>query len=416
MPDDILINVEGVSKKFCRKLKRSLLYGLQDIGSELMGRSRVPELRKDEFWAVNDVSFELKRGECLGLIGHNGAGKSTLLKMLNGLIKPDKGRIALKGRIGALIELGTGFNPILTGRENIYNNGAVLGFTKKEIDQKFDAIVDFAEIGDFIDTPVQNYSSGMKVRLGFSVAAQMEPDVLLVDEVLAVGDLGFRIKCYNEIYKLIDRSSVIFVSHSMPQVGKVCTKAILMKDGTCIFSSDNVAMAIQGYFDLYDFSCITKYGSNLASVVSFSANTDSSFFELGSDSFELNNNPERQLIYIPYSSLKLKLILNIENDIKRFKILYSFSDTEQKVVLQISTQGVSFINDDNIMSISTYIPNLPLNAGNYSVAFSIHETDDVNGFGGFLLGFRDVFKIKVIRSSYLGVAPVIIEAKWQKSV
>ncbi len=195
MSDEVLVKVEGVSKKFCRSLKRSLWYGVQDVTSELIGRpGGHDELRKNEFWAVQDVSFELKRGECLGLIGPNGAGKSTLLKMLNGLVKPDRGRITMRGRIGALIELGAGFNPILTGRENIYVNGSVLGFTKKEIDRKFDAIADFAEIGEFIDTPVQNYSSGMRVRLGFAVAAQMEPDVFLIDEILAVGDVGFQNK------------------------------------------------------------------------------------------------------------------------------------------------------------------------------------------------------------------------------
>jgi lipopolysaccharide transport system ATP-binding protein len=198
MKDEVLVKVEGVSKKFCRDLKRSLWYGVKDISSELFGAKKNGQLRPKEFWAVDDVSFELRRGECLGLIGHNGAGKSTLLKMLNGLIKPDKGTITMHGRIGALIELGSGFNPILTGRENIYNNGSVLGFSRKEIDAKFDSIVEFAELSEFIDTPVQNYSSGMKVRLGFAVAAQMEPDVLLIDEVLAVGDIGFSFKCLIE--------------------------------------------------------------------------------------------------------------------------------------------------------------------------------------------------------------------------
>ena len=160
---DTLVRVSGVSKKFCLSLKKSLWYGLCDMGRELTGRRRGEHggLRTKEFWAVNNVSFELKRGECLGLIGRNGAGKTTLLKMLNGLIKPDAGRIEMRGRVGALIALGAGFNPILTGRENIYVNGSVLGLTKKEIGAKLDEIVDFAEIGDFIDTPVQNYSSGM---------------------------------------------------------------------------------------------------------------------------------------------------------------------------------------------------------------------------------------------------------------
>src|SRR5688500_484079 len=147
---DTLIRVENVSKKFCRDLRRSLWYGVKDLGDEILGKTRNHDrLRNKEFWAVKDVTFELKRGECLGVIGHNGAGKSTLLKMLNGLIKPDMGRIEMHGRVGALIELGAGFNPILTGRENIYVNGAVLGFTKAEIDQRLNSIIDFAEIGEF---------------------------------------------------------------------------------------------------------------------------------------------------------------------------------------------------------------------------------------------------------------------------
>ena len=153
MNQEILVKVENVSKKFCRDLHRSLWYGVQDITSELVGRKYEHELRTDEFWSVDNVSFELRRGECLGLIGSNGAGKSTLLKILNGLIKPDKGRIEMTGRVGALIELGAGFNPILTGRENIYNNGAVLGFTTSQIDEKLDAIINFCELDDFLDTP-----------------------------------------------------------------------------------------------------------------------------------------------------------------------------------------------------------------------------------------------------------------------
>src|SRR5690554_306047 len=163
---EVLVKVENLSKKFCKDLKTSLWYGVKDIASGLSGNRHERQLRPKEFWAVKDISFELRRGECLGLIGYNGAGKSTLLKILNGLINPDAGKITMTGRVGALIELGAGFNPILSGREDIYNNGAILGFTKKEIDDKLDAIIDFAEIREFIDMRVQNYSSGMKVRLG----------------------------------------------------------------------------------------------------------------------------------------------------------------------------------------------------------------------------------------------------------
>lgn len=218
---DTLIKVDNVSKKFCRSLKRSLWYGMRDLGRELAGRPHGGEghLRPDEFWAVKDVSFEVKRGECLGLIGRNGAGKTTLLKMLNGLIKPDAGRIEMRGRVGALIALGAGFNPILTGRENIYVNAAVLGLSKREIDAKFDEIVAFAELEELIDSPVQSYSSGMVVRLGFAIAAKTEPEVLLLDEVLAVGDAIFQVKCINRIREL-QRNGVatILVSHNMTDI------------------------------------------------------------------------------------------------------------------------------------------------------------------------------------------------------
>ncbi|WP_140487645.1 polysaccharide ABC transporter ATP-binding protein [Flavobacterium sp. GSA192] len=248
MEAEVLIKAENVSKKFAKSLKKSLFYGVQDLISGITGRDQNKDLRKDEFWAVKDISFEVRRGECLGLIGHNGAGKSTLLKMLNGLIAPDEGTITIKGKIGALIELGAGFNPILSGRENIYNNAAVIGFTKKEIDQKLDAIIAFAELEEFIDMPVQNYSSGMKVRLGFAVAAQMEPDVLIIDEVLAVGDLGFMMKCYKTIDNLLKNTAIIYVSHSMPTVSRLCNNIILLERGESCFQGDDVGRAIDMYY------------------------------------------------------------------------------------------------------------------------------------------------------------------------
>lgn len=230
---DTLIKVDNVSKKFCRSLKKSLWYGMQDLGRELAGRPHGGDgqLRPDEFWAVKDVSFEVKRGECLGLIGRNGAGKTTLLKMLNGLIKPDAGRIEMRGRVGALIALGAGFNPILTGRENIYVNASVLGLKKSEIDAKFEEIVEFAELGDFIESPVQSYSSGMVVRLGFAIAAKTEPEVLLLDEVLAVGDARFQVKCINRIREL-QRSGVatILVSHNMTDIMRYTDTGIYLQD------------------------------------------------------------------------------------------------------------------------------------------------------------------------------------------
>lgn len=237
---DKLLSVENVSKKFCRSLKKSLWYGVKDLGNELIGRSsNHSQLRKDEFWAVDDISLTLMRGETLGLIGHNGAGKTTILRMLNGLIKPDLGMIEVRGRMQALIALGAGFNPVLTGRENIYVNASVLGFSKAEIDRRFDEIVAFSGIEEFIDMPVRSYSSGMTVRLGFSVAAHLEPDILLVDEVLAVGDLAFRTKCQVRIQEMKNSGvAIILVSHNLHTISHVCTRAITLDRGRILYDGD----------------------------------------------------------------------------------------------------------------------------------------------------------------------------------
>lgn len=249
-----LVRVEHVSKKFCRSLRRSLWYGLRDLGDELAGGSGANRLhlRKDEFLAIDDVSFELRRGECLGLIGANGAGKSTLLKMLNGLVRPDAGRIEIRGRVGALIELGAGFNPILTGRENVYVNGAVLGLTRDEIDESFDEIVLFAGLHEFIDSPIQSYSSGMRVRLGFSIAAHLEPDVLLLDEVLAVGDEAFRAKCIARVAEIRRHAAVIFVSHQIPLVSRLCSKVLVLRRGQQLCLSSDLQEGFAAYLDDFD--------------------------------------------------------------------------------------------------------------------------------------------------------------------
>ncbi len=196
---------------------------------------------------MKDISFEVKSGETLGLIGHNGAGKTTMLRMLNGLIKPDQGRIESRGRMQALIALGAGFNPVLTGRENIYINASVLGISKSEIRHRFDEILDFSGIEEFIDMPVQSYSSGMVVRLGFSIAAHLEPDVLLVDEVLAVGDLAFKTKCQVRIQELKNKGvAIILVSHNLHTISHVCTRAIAFEKGKMIFEGDT-EQAIDAY-------------------------------------------------------------------------------------------------------------------------------------------------------------------------
>jgi len=238
MPADFAVKIEHVSKKYCRALKQSMRYGITDIARNMLALGSEPDkLRQKEFWAVDDVSFELKRGEALGIIGPNGSGKTSILKMINGIFWPDKGKITVKGRVSPLIEVGAGFHPLLTGKENIYINAAILGMTRKEVDIKFDAIVDFADIGDFLDSPVKHYSSGMCVRLGFAIAAHCEPEILLIDEVLAVGDAEFRTKCFEKISELTQNCSVIVVSHNMTSIARVCSRCIVLKKGRTVLSA-----------------------------------------------------------------------------------------------------------------------------------------------------------------------------------
>lgn len=238
---DAAVIVQHLSKKFSGSLKRAMIYGLRDIASSALvpGRrsSRVEEptddhLRPGEFWALRDVSFKVKPGECLGIIGHNGAGKSTLFSVISGIYGPSLGRVEVYGRLQALIALGAGFNPVLSGRENIYINAAILGMRTREIDALLEQIIDFAELADFIDSPVKNYSSGMLVRLGFSVAIHLRPDVLLIDEVLAVGDLSFQNKSFDRMKQLISSGiPVLFVSHWPQAVEMVATRVMWMDHG-----------------------------------------------------------------------------------------------------------------------------------------------------------------------------------------
>lgn len=209
-----------------RTTSHRLLQGLQNL-----------RRRKQEFWALRDVSFHVERGEAVGIIGHNGAGKSTILKLLSGITTPTAGQIMIQGRLAALIEVGSGFHPELSGRENVFLNGSILGMRRREIAEKLDSIIDFAGVRDFIDVPVKRYSSGMYVRLGFSIAAHLDPDILLLDEVLAVGDAGFQEKCMQRIREL-ERAgkTIIFISHDLKSVEKLCDRALLVQQGRIVAS------------------------------------------------------------------------------------------------------------------------------------------------------------------------------------
>lgn len=329
---------------------------------------RLPPLRADEFWAVQNVSFELKRGECLGLIGHNGAGKSTLLKVLNGLIPPDTGRITMKGRVCALIELNAGFNPILSGRENIFNQATLLGFSKEEALAKFDAIVDFAEIGDFLDMPVQNYSSGMRVRLGFAIAAQMEPDVLIIDEVLAVGDVAFRFKCLNAIGEMMKSAAVIFVTHAMPQVFRICSEVMVLDHGNITFQGRNLADGVGIYLSLFKGTEENITGSGEAQVIGLLLDRDDSKAFMG-ETLRINHG----------SSLTLEANLRFAPGLGSVRLQFLLWNAEMLPVLDIMGKdlcGHSFdVPSSGQLEIRATVPHLDLNSGKYSLSVIATSTD-----------------------------------------
>jgi ABC-type polysaccharide/polyol phosphate transport system ATPase subunit len=229
---DIVLRVDNVSKRFALgEMHDSLRDLIPGLAARVTGRRRT-SARNPDFWALRDVNLELHRGEAVGIIGANGAGKSTMLKLITGIMEPTSGQIEVKGRLSALIEVGAGFHPDLTGRENIYLNGSILGMKPAEIDRKFDAIVEFSGLADFIDTPVKRYSTGMFARLGFSVAAHVDPDILIVDEVLSVGDVVFQNRCLERMNEILrSGATVIFVSHNLRAIAELCPRSILLEHG-----------------------------------------------------------------------------------------------------------------------------------------------------------------------------------------
>lgn len=262
---DIVLEVDNVFKKF---RKGEIHDSLRDlIPAAVKGAFKKQEhrdLEEREFWALQGVSFVLPRGEAFGIIGSNGAGKSTILKLLSGIIYPTKGKINVYGKLSALIEVGAGFHPDLTGRENIYLNGTILGMTRKEINSKFNDIVDFSGLEDFIDTPVKRYSSGMYARLGFSVAAHVDPDILIVDEVLSVGDYVFQNKCLERMNSIIrGGASVIFVSHNLHAVGELCPRSLLLDHGQAVHIGTSQEV-IKAYMDRSALQMREKRGSDVA--------------------------------------------------------------------------------------------------------------------------------------------------------
>jgi lipopolysaccharide transport system ATP-binding protein len=368
--DEVLVRVENVSKKFCRSLKRSLWYGLQDATQELIGYQSKHTLRDKEFWAVQDVSFELRRGECLGLIGHNGAGKTTLLRILNGLIKPDHGRIEIYGEVSAMIALGSGFNPVLTGRENVFVQGAIQGLSTQDIQNKYDEIVDFAEISDFMEAPVQSYSSGMKARLGFACASTFNCDILLIDEVLAVGDFAFRQKCFRRLTQYVaNGGSVILVSHALEQIIARTDRAILLEKGRiiCDGSPRRVILTYESRLIEQKFS---KAAINYwARETHFSPELDTSL-ELSYVRF-LSTTPKRKCVICTNDSIEVHIQLNTNTYFDYLRLILSIVSQQEAILIQAiaELQDIS----SGTQKIIFKFPYLPLSPGIYPVQIRMHD-------------------------------------------
>jgi lipopolysaccharide transport system ATP-binding protein len=368
--DEPLISVRNVSKKFCKNLRSSLWYGVKDIAKEMLVRrsDNSVGLRPSEFWALRDVSFDLRRGESLAIIGANGAGKSTLLKLIYGLIRPDTGHIHIRGNLGAMIELGAGLDPVLTGRENIYIRAALLGLKKEQIEPLMDLIIDFAGLQDFIDTPVQFYSSGMVSRLAYAATAYLKSDVLLVDEVLAVGDIDFQRKCINNMLQYISNGgSLILVSHSPSHIHSVCRRGILLESGHITFTGTAIE-TLDNYFEKENKRLTTNDDASTELSLNEERPVAIESVKIEPTNGDAIQENDEVHLTVSYRSLK-----EIENVVWGFSIWTN--DNFVCITGNYNTAQTTLKQGAGVLYCT--IPRLPLTAGTYSLKVAIVENSSI---------------------------------------
>ncbi len=421
---DTVIRVESLSKKYIIGHQRQEGYislrdvissGAKSLGQKLLkpSKKRIVDPTVEDFWALNDVSFEIQQGDRVGIIGRNGAGKSTLLKILSRITEPTTGRISIKGRVASLLEVGTGFHPELTGRENIYLNGAILGMSKVEIKKKFDEIVAFAEVEKFLDTPVKRYSSGMYVRLAFAVAAHLEPEILIVDEVLAVGDAAFQKKCLGKMEDVgKEGRTVLFVSHNMAAVEKLCQHGIVLHQGKLQYIGSQT-------------ECLTQYLTNLStSVSSLKERTDrQGSGEVRVVAIEIRDK-EGNLLDAVTCGQELNIYFYFENysPIKLTNILIGLivkTQLDVAVFLQhnrLSQEDFGILPEKG--AFVCQIRRLPLPPSTYKITYSVMPN---HGFDGLYLDFmEDAANFTVLDGDFYGCGEVpqithgvcLVEASW----
>lgn len=368
LDDEHVLRVDNVYKKFCRNIKYSMVYGSVDLAVDSLGikRNRT-RLRKHEFWAVNGMNMSLKKGEVLGVIGLNGSGKTTLMRLISGIYPVDEGRIEVRGKVSSLFAVTAGMHPLFSGRENIFLKGTMFGMSKQEIDNKLDDIIAFSELETFIDAPLGTYSSGMRARLGFSIAVFTEPDLLIIDEGLAVGDVAFRQKCFRKVRELGERMAVIFISHNIFQVSQVSSRIVVLQEGKNIHETDSVS----GGIDFYVRKFVRKSEGKVE-------NSKLAYIK----SVEVRNGAEQEAsdaVEVPYMG---ELLVDME-----YELSPEVADAE--VIVKIHNQAQDFIaesrsglfgfkpkNDGETQKVRIRFDRMELTPGVYALSLVINDKKD----------------------------------------
>ena len=406
MSDD-LIRVDRVGKKFCRSLHSTLFYGLQDLARKVLRSKPRTQLRKEEFWALHDISFTVRRGECLGVIGPNGAGKSTLLKLINRDYRPDRGHIVTRGAMKSLIRIGTGLQPMLSGRENIYVQCAQLGLSKRDTDARLVEIIAFAELEEFIDAPVKTYSDGMYARLEFSVATAVPMDVLLIDEVLAVGDIAFQLRSLERLNELKrEGTAIVFVSHSEMNVRQVADRCLLLFSGRPVALGATDALFYKyyesvGYLNkqLKPLGALTQAPADFAGEVHVTA-------------LRLPGSAGTESIARTGEALELILTYQAQADIDRAGLVVQFWNTAGVLVASVDSRLTQnyFKLPRGKGRIRLRAPFLSLTPGIYRLAAGFTANGRSLGYAGRLL---DLQVVQEEFSSYAGLA--LLEATFEQA-